>query len=179
MPNQFETEQDSIFNSAFSLTINQKLMKKIEKEYLTMKSKKTEDEMEIRVSVAWLLNYKSTSAWYFTKSTKSECSFLSQPSYRTLFSLHHPDFPDSEVENWEPAGQTEDGDAGAGVQWPGRQADTGEKTACWDPVFHCAFHLTTHLYNAADCLVEVKSHVLQIRDLQKDTAILLSQTSAK
>ena len=62
MPHQFETEQDSIFSSAFSLTINQKLMKKIEKEYLTMKSKKTEDEMEIRVSVAWLLNYKSTSA---------------------------------------------------------------------------------------------------------------------
>ena len=56
MPTQFETEQDSIFNSAFSLTINQKLMKKIEKEYLTMKSKKTEDEMEIRVSLAWLLN---------------------------------------------------------------------------------------------------------------------------
>ena len=54
MPNQFETEQDSIFNSAFSLTINQKLMKKIEKEYLTMKSKKTEDEMEIRVSFACL-----------------------------------------------------------------------------------------------------------------------------
>ena len=58
MPNQFEAEQDSIFNSAFSLNINQKLMKKIEKEYLTMKSKKTEDEMEIRVSLAWLLNKK-------------------------------------------------------------------------------------------------------------------------
>ena len=54
MPNQFETEQDLIFNTAFSLTINQKLMKKIEKEYLTMKSKKTEDEMEIRVSLACL-----------------------------------------------------------------------------------------------------------------------------
>ena len=56
MPNKFETEQDSIFNSAFSLNINHKMMKKIEKEYLTMKSKKTEDEMEIRVSVAWLPN---------------------------------------------------------------------------------------------------------------------------
>lgn len=60
MPARFEREQDSIFNTAFSLTINQKLMKKIEKEYLTMKSKKTEDEMEIRVgehdtlSLAWL-----------------------------------------------------------------------------------------------------------------------------
>ena len=49
MPARFEREQDNIFTTAFSLTINQKLMKKIEKEYLTMKSKKTEDEMEIRV----------------------------------------------------------------------------------------------------------------------------------
>ena len=53
MPGKFETDQDSIFNIAFSLTINQKLMKKIEKEYLTMKSKKTEDEMEIRVGDIW------------------------------------------------------------------------------------------------------------------------------
>ena len=60
MPGKFETDQDSIFNIAFSLTINQKLMKKIEKEYLTMKSKKTEDEMEIRVSLAWLLNKKKS-----------------------------------------------------------------------------------------------------------------------
>ena len=59
MPLKFESDQDSVFNTAFSLTINQKLMKKIEKEYLTMKSKKTEDEMEIRVSLAWLLNKKA------------------------------------------------------------------------------------------------------------------------
>ena len=62
MPNQFETEQDSIFNSAFSLNINQKLMKKIEKEYLTMKSKKTEDEMEIRVSLACGFSIKKAPA---------------------------------------------------------------------------------------------------------------------
>ena len=59
MPARFEREQDNIFTTAFSLTINQKLMKKIEKEYLTMKSKKIEDEMEIRVSLAWLLNKKA------------------------------------------------------------------------------------------------------------------------
>ena len=53
MPGRFEREQDNIFNTAFGLTINQKLMKKIEKEYLTMKSKKTEDEMEIRVGDIW------------------------------------------------------------------------------------------------------------------------------
>ena len=66
MPARFERDQDSIFSAAFSLNINQKMMKKIEKvghclmtllsyicfdfkDYLTMKSKKTEDEMEIKV----------------------------------------------------------------------------------------------------------------------------------
>merc|ERR1719232_1629885 len=48
MPERFEADQDSIFTSAFNLSINQKMMKKIEKEYLTMRSKKTEDEMEIK-----------------------------------------------------------------------------------------------------------------------------------
>ena len=66
MPARFERDQDSIFSAAFSLNINQKMLKKIEKvgplfddttlissdfkDYLTMKSKKTEDEMEIKVN---------------------------------------------------------------------------------------------------------------------------------
>ena len=66
MPHKFESDQDSVFNTAFSLTINQKLMKKIEKEYLTMKSKKTEDEMEIRVRKHPLLGLA-----YHTESVKS------------------------------------------------------------------------------------------------------------
>ena len=49
MPVRFEMDQDSIFSTAFSLNINQKKMKRIEKEYMTMKSKEAEDEMEIRV----------------------------------------------------------------------------------------------------------------------------------
>ena len=50
MPGRFETHQDKLFSDAFNLNINPKLMKKLEKDYMTMKSKKTEDEMEIKVS---------------------------------------------------------------------------------------------------------------------------------
>ena len=49
MPSRFEEHQDKIFSAAFAMSLNQKMMKKIEKEYLTMKSKKTEDEIEIKV----------------------------------------------------------------------------------------------------------------------------------
>jgi len=48
MPVKFETDQDSVFSLAFTLNINPKKMKRIEKEYMTMKSKEAEDEMEIR-----------------------------------------------------------------------------------------------------------------------------------
>eukprot|EP00092_Neocalanus_flemingeri_P004135 GFUD01004449.1.p1 GENE.GFUD01004449.1~~GFUD01004449.1.p1 ORF type:complete len:563 (+),score=181.11 GFUD01004449.1:228-1691(+) len=48
MPVRFEADQESVFSMAFSLNINQKKMKRIEKEYMTMKSKEAEDEMEIR-----------------------------------------------------------------------------------------------------------------------------------
>ena len=49
MPVKFEADPDSVFSLAFSLNINPKKMKRIEKEYMTMKSKEAEDEMEIRV----------------------------------------------------------------------------------------------------------------------------------
>ena len=49
MPARFEADQDSVFTVAFSISINQKKMKRIEKEYMTMKTKEAEDEMEIRV----------------------------------------------------------------------------------------------------------------------------------
>merc|ERR1719233_1654415 len=48
MPVKFEADQDSVFSLAFTLNINPKKMKRIEKEYMTMKSKEAEDEMEIR-----------------------------------------------------------------------------------------------------------------------------------
>ena len=55
MPSRFEEHQDKIFSAAFDMSLNQKMMKKIEKEYLTMKSKKTEDEMEIKVEILTFL----------------------------------------------------------------------------------------------------------------------------
>ena len=49
MPTKFESDPETIFNLAFSLKINHKKMKKLEKEYTTMKTKEKEDEIELRV----------------------------------------------------------------------------------------------------------------------------------
>lgn len=48
MPKKFESETDAIFNMAFLLKINQKKMKRLEKEYTSMKCKEKEDEIELR-----------------------------------------------------------------------------------------------------------------------------------
>ena len=48
MPKQFELDPDAIFNMAFLLKINQKKMKRLEKEYTSMKCKEKEDEIELR-----------------------------------------------------------------------------------------------------------------------------------
>ena len=49
MPLKFEADQEAIFSMAFGLKINQKKMKRLEKEYTTMKCKEKEDEIELRV----------------------------------------------------------------------------------------------------------------------------------
>ena len=51
MPARFEADPEAVISLAFSLKINQKKMKKMEKEYMTMKTKEKEDEIELRVSV--------------------------------------------------------------------------------------------------------------------------------
>jgi len=48
MPAHFEANQEAVFSLAFEIVINQKKMKRVEKEYTTMKSKEKEDEIEIR-----------------------------------------------------------------------------------------------------------------------------------
>merc|ERR1712038_39748 len=48
MPAKFEADPDEVINIAFSLKINQKRMKKMEKEYTTMKTKEKEDEIELK-----------------------------------------------------------------------------------------------------------------------------------
>ena len=50
MPARFESDPEEVMNLAFSLKINHKKMKKMEKEYTTMKTKEKEDEIELRVS---------------------------------------------------------------------------------------------------------------------------------
>lgn len=51
MPGQFEAEPEAIFSLAYSLKINQKKMKKLEKEYTSMRTKEKEDEIELRVRI--------------------------------------------------------------------------------------------------------------------------------
>jgi len=48
MPKIFESDPDVVFNMAFLLKINQKKMKRLEKEYTSMKCKEKEDEIELR-----------------------------------------------------------------------------------------------------------------------------------
>ena len=51
MPANFEADPEGVINLAFNIKINQKKMKKLEKEYTTMKTKEKEDEIELRVSM--------------------------------------------------------------------------------------------------------------------------------
>jgi len=48
MPANFEADPEGVIHLAFSIKINQKKMKKLEKEYTTMKTKEKEDEIELR-----------------------------------------------------------------------------------------------------------------------------------
>ena len=57
MPQKFEADQEAIFSMAFGLKINQKKMKRLEKEYTTMKCKEKEDEIELRVSLFLFLTH--------------------------------------------------------------------------------------------------------------------------
>ena len=78
MPSKFEADPEPIFHMAFSQKINQKKMKKLEKEYTTMKTKEKEDEIELRVSVC--LNYLNLSNPYICFLFYSVCA------QRTAFS---------------------------------------------------------------------------------------------
>ncbi len=50
MPTRFDADPESVIYVAFNLKINQKKMKKMEREYMSMKTKEKEDEIELRVS---------------------------------------------------------------------------------------------------------------------------------
>ena len=57
MPAKFEADPEGVINLAFSIKINQKKMKKLEREYTTMKTKEKEDEIELRVRTTnWALS---------------------------------------------------------------------------------------------------------------------------
>ncbi len=46
----FDNDPETVFNLAYAMKLNHKKMKKLEKEYTTMKTKEKEDEIELRVS---------------------------------------------------------------------------------------------------------------------------------
>ena len=48
MPSKFESDPEPVFALAFSLKLNAKRMRRLEKEYTTMKTKEKEDEIELR-----------------------------------------------------------------------------------------------------------------------------------
>ena len=48
MPRMFEADQEAVFSMAYLVKINQKRMRKLEKEYTSMKCKEKEDEIELR-----------------------------------------------------------------------------------------------------------------------------------
>ena len=50
MPCKFDSDPDRVFDEAYGVRLNYKKMKKLEKEYTTMKVKEKEDEIELRVS---------------------------------------------------------------------------------------------------------------------------------
>ena len=50
MPSKFDADPDRVFDEAYGVRLNYKKMKKLEKEYTTMKVKEKEDEIELRVS---------------------------------------------------------------------------------------------------------------------------------
>jgi len=60
MPSRFEADPDAIFALAYAMKINQKKMKKLEKEYTTMKTREKEDEIELRVRRSALTSYAYT-----------------------------------------------------------------------------------------------------------------------
>ena len=60
MPASFEADAEGVINLAFSIKINQKKMKKLEKEYTTMKTKEKEEKIELRVCFYFLFLCCST-----------------------------------------------------------------------------------------------------------------------
>lgn len=51
IPQRIESDPDSLFNLAFSMKINTKKMKKMEKEYADLKKKEQEEMVELRVCI--------------------------------------------------------------------------------------------------------------------------------
>ena len=72
MPSKFDADPDRVFDEAYGVRLNYKKMKKLEKEYTTMKVKEKEDEIELRVSNSLLSNcwiVEMLHSWYNPRNT--------------------------------------------------------------------------------------------------------------
>uniref|UniRef100_A0A8C0KJJ3 Ecotropic viral integration site 5 n=1 Tax=Canis lupus dingo TaxID=286419 RepID=A0A8C0KJJ3_CANLU len=61
IPHQFDGGPDKLIQAAYQVKYNSKKMKKLEKEYTTIKTKEMEEQVEIKVSISGLLEHKCNS----------------------------------------------------------------------------------------------------------------------
>uniref|UniRef100_A0A452G7M0 Ecotropic viral integration site 5 n=1 Tax=Capra hircus TaxID=9925 RepID=A0A452G7M0_CAPHI len=61
IPHQFDGGPDKLIQAAYQVKYNSKKMKKLEKEYTTIKTKEMEEQVEIKVSILELLKHKCSS----------------------------------------------------------------------------------------------------------------------
>uniref|UniRef100_A0A452U3K9 Ecotropic viral integration site 5 n=1 Tax=Ursus maritimus TaxID=29073 RepID=A0A452U3K9_URSMA len=61
IPHQFDGGPDKLIQAAYQVKYNSKKMKKLEKEYTTIKTKEMEEQVEIKVSISGLLKHKCNS----------------------------------------------------------------------------------------------------------------------
>ena len=65
MPSKFDADPDRVFDEAYGVRLNYKKMKKLEKEYTTMKVKEKEDEIELRVRFSCCFRFDwSCGQWF-------------------------------------------------------------------------------------------------------------------
>lgn len=87
-----EGDVEGLFNLAFTIKINQKRMKKMEKDYAELKKKEQEEMVELRVSNT--THHKKTTAHKSNKHSSNICKKTSNDTELAQFSLHSIFFSD-------------------------------------------------------------------------------------
>uniref|UniRef100_A0A8I3NM68 Ecotropic viral integration site 5 n=1 Tax=Canis lupus familiaris TaxID=9615 RepID=A0A8I3NM68_CANLF len=97
IPHQFDGGPDKLIQAAYQVKYNSKKMKKLEKEYTTIKTKEMEEQVEIKVSISGLLEHKCNSNYnedfvlqlekelVQARLSEAESQLLSFPNYYYFF----------------------------------------------------------------------------------------------